>query len=410
MLKFLRYLVLVPMLMLMISACTGKRLNQRVTLNRNDKIPYGSFVSCERLGDAFPESVVFVVKDSPMDFLEPGYNESDADDTLQEPTRSLYMAVAPAVIPSQNELDALLNFIRSGNHVFISAAEISAVLLDSLSLKVGVERGYILGDSLQISLQGNEISNAKFTYPGYRWENYLASFDSSITTVLGSTRDSRPNFVRLTYEGGGSILVHLAPLAFSNFFLLHKDNYRYYEEAMSHVPEGVGTVYWDDYFRLHRNGEGGDGANRNTFSKLSVFLKDEILRWPLYLALVLFALIYLFESKRRQRIIPVTPPVKNASLDFVKTIGRLYLQRKDNHDLYSKMVSHFLGHVRSKYTIQTSVLNENFAERLSFRSGYELEGVQKLMATMKDLQRNYEITDDELLNLHRQIEDFYKHT
>ena len=29
---------------------------------------------------------------------------------------------------------------------------------------------------------------------------------------------------RLTYKGGGAIYLHLAPLAFSNFFLLHKQN------------------------------------------------------------------------------------------------------------------------------------------------------------------------------------------
>ena len=51
--------------------------------------------------------------------------------------------------------------------------------------------------------------------------------DSTITTILGKDEYGRANFVKLDYEGGGSLYLHLAPLAFSNFFLLHKENKAY---------------------------------------------------------------------------------------------------------------------------------------------------------------------------------------
>ena len=404
---------------LTMSSCGGKRLNKRVTLYKNDKIPYGTFYSYERIQDLFPHAALYLVKDAPTQHLNEMYAgtdfEEETEDSLvveEEATQAAYIIIASSVVPTEKELNSLLEFIRRGNHVFISATEISDALMDTLKLKAGSRMNfYYVNDSLEVKVNDPGTGEeAQYAYPGFSMDNYLSEFDSSITTVIGRNKTDQANFVKFTYEGEGSIYIHLAPLAFSNFFVLHKNNSRYYEQVLTYLPDDVTSIYWDDYFRTHKNGSDGSNAGNSTFSKLSVFLKDEILRWPLYLAMVLFAIIYLFESKRKQKVVPRIAPLKNSSLDFVKTIGRLYYQRKDNRDLYSKMVSHFLGHVRNRYNIATSAINEGFAERLAFKSGYDIENIRKLLGNIQLMQRNFEIQDDDLLHLHKQFEHFYKNT
>ena len=129
---------------------------------------------------------------------------------------------------------------------------------------------------------------------------------------MGHDEWRKPNLIRESFQGGGSITIQSDPLALSNFFLLHKNNIGYYNQAFSYFPKSIHTVIWDQYFRY----------GKKNFNSLSVIFANPGFRTAFWLVLLLFALIYLFESKRKQRIIPVIHPLKNTSLDFVTTVGR----------------------------------------------------------------------------------------
>jgi hypothetical protein len=188
--------------------------------------------------------------------------------------------------------------------------------------------------------------------------------------------------------------------------LLHKENNDYYEQALSYLPENVNVIYWDDYFR---NKARSQGKNKN-FSALGWIMSQPGLKEAVWLILLLLLLVYLFESKRRQKIIPVVQPLKNASLDFVKTIGRLYYQRRDNRNLALKMKMHFLDQVRTRYNIKASTLNEDLVNRLSFISGYERHAVYQLVYGLKAAEDLPELSDEELMELNDKMENFQKHT
>ena len=143
--------------------------------------------------------------------------------------------------------------------------------------------------------------------------------------------------------------------------------------ALSAIPDTVNSVRWDDYFRHHTNGQ--NNSERSAFSKLATFLENEVLSWAFWLTLLLFGIIYLVESKRKQRAVPALKKLNNTSIDFVKTVGRLYYQRKDNKNLAQKIAAHFLGYVRSTYNLHTSQLDEAFIEKLSYKSGFPVAGV-----------------------------------
>jgi hypothetical protein len=168
---------------------------------------------------------------------------------------------------------------------------------------------------------------------------------------------------------------------------------------MSYLPMSVKEVIWDDYFRYDR------GQN---FSALQYILHNRSLRWAFWLSLLLFGFIYLFDSKRKQRIVPVIPAGRNTSLEFVKTIGRLYYQRRDHQNLALKMTTHFQDHVRTRYNIPVSVLDEGLADRLSYKTGFPRSTLRELVYTMKSLQDRPSLSDEELLDLHHRLEEFYK--
>lgn len=396
-----------------VTSCTqnnGKKINKRITIWRNDKIPYGAYYAFQQLPYLFPRAEIVIDKESPANkgFFQKKNNEVFLKMAAHK-GRIAQFIFAPRMIPGSNELKALMDFVYEGNQVFISSFTIGSELLDSL--KLGIDYYYADdndGDSLQVSITNPQSKNEEFYgYPGITYQSFFSTMDSGYTTVLGWNKDKKPNFIKIGYESGGAIYLQLEPLAFSNFFLLYKDNKKYYDCALSNIPEGIELVVWGEYFRNHTNGD--NGGNGSSMSRaFSWLLKQPPLAWALWLLVALFLLIYLFESKRRQKIIPIKKPVNNSSLDFVKTIGRLYFQRKDNKNLADKMTAHFLDHVRSRFNIATSRMDEEFEKRLAYKTGIAHSVIHTIVYQAKYLADQPSITDGELMQFNHQLQHFYK--
>lgn len=397
-------------MLILLTACGGSKLNERVTLWRNDKNPYGLWYAYNQLDYIFPDAEVVINKLSPDRYRN--YTTRTAkvyeEAAKYDGKKSVYIVMATAIVPDDNEVTALLNLVGQGKHVFISTMRVGENLLDSLHLKTAYSNSfYNYTDSLSLSVKNPVTSDSiAFTYPGKTLDNFIVEMDSSITTILGKDEYGRANFVRLDYEGGGSMYLHLAPLAFSNFFLLHKENKAYYDNALSYLPKDLEVIRWDDYFRYHEKGN-DRGKSGGGFSALGWISKQQGLSTALWLLAALFVLIYLIESKRKQRIIPVLPPLNNASLDFVKTIGRLYYQRRDNKNLAQKMTAHFLDHVRGKYNIRVSATDPEFEKWLAWKSGHDPVAIRDLLYHMKYVQDEPSVSDAALMELNTRLENFY---
>jgi len=376
---------------------SSKTLNRRVTLWRKDKIPYGTYYAYENMKNIFPDADIQINKSSPLTFPAGDYSQT----TETNKRRTAYIVISPQVLPDAAEINALINFVGNGNQVFISSFYFGDSLLSYLKLQVNRNFLSYSRDSLQLSVY-NPITydSMSFLYPGFAGDNYVTSMDTQYTTILGRDVDGNPDFVKFTYKGGGALYLHFAPIALTNFFLLHKNNKAYFENVFSYIPSTVNEVRWDDYFRY--------AGKRGGFSTLQYIFGNRSLRWAFWLILLLFAIIYLFESKRRQKLIPMVSPLNNSSLDFVKTIGRLYYQQKDNNNLTSKMATHFLDHVRTRYNLSTSVLDEDFVERLAYKSGFDKNELKRLIYDIKTFQDTPSPSDKSLMELNERMEAFYK--
>jgi hypothetical protein len=387
------------LLLLCLMGCDSgnKTMNRRVSLWRKDKIPYGTYYAYENLKYIFPNATITINKTSPT-YFNFNYASGNGNNSAG---RKIYIIISPRVIPDKFEINALMNFVGEGNQVFISSFHIGDSLLAFLKLRTLDNFDAMdVRDSLRVSVY-NPVSydSLSFHYPGFAIDSRVNSMDSQYTTILGRDANGYADFVKFGYKGGGAIYLHFAPLAFSNFFLLHRDNKAYYDNVFSHMAFSATEVKWDDYFRYAKTGN---------FSSLQYIFGNQSLRWAFWLILLLFALIYLFESKRRQKLIPILQPLNNSSLDFVRTIGRLYYQQKDNGNLVTKMITHFLDHVRTKYNLPTSLLDDDFTDRLSYKTGFNKIELKELVDNIKIYQENSSCTDDELLALNKKMEAFYK--
>jgi len=388
---------------------SGKSLNERVTLWRKDKIPYGSFYAYEQLPYVFPDAEILIDKESPerKNNIFQVKKNSELDLKLEEHKgRTVNIIVTTRMLPSTREWEAIMSQVYQGNQVFISSFVFSNEVLDSLDLKVS-DASFAGDDSLTVSVEDPMQPGRKsFTYPGKAYDGFFSSVDEEFASVLGRNEKGKPNFVRITYSGGGAIYIHLAPMALTNFFLLHKDNKRYYDYALSYLPKETELVVWGEYFRNHTNGDNNGG--NSTSRAFGWMMKQPPLAWAMLLLLGLFLLIFIFGSKRKQRPIPERKPLRNTSLEFVKTIGRLYFQRRDNKNLTDKMTAHFMDHVRSRYNMTTSRMDAEFEKKLSFKTGIEYAIIQNVVYQAKYLSDQPDVSDAELMHYNQLLQNFYK--
>jgi hypothetical protein len=376
-----------------------RQFDGRITLQKRDKIPYGTFVAYEGLKDIFPKASIIANKQ------EPGYWDSLSN---YDKNQALII-VSPNFNASAYEMKKLIRFVEEGNDVFISTMNLSYEVTQLLKCDVNAADGLMYyfdqsegADLLSVSLHKPPFQKQGiYTYPGKRYDFYFYKLDTATTTVLGYDKSKNPNFIHLK-AGEGNLYVHLAPMAFSNYFLLHKNNITYYENAMSVISPNTTKVVWDEYYSSKRQ------RQQKKSSWLNGFLRHEALRWAMLTALLALLLYVLLEMRRKQRYIPVITKPKNDSLEFVKTIGRLYHDKGDHKNLSKKMSAYFLEHVRNRYKLPTSELNEEFEKNLHTKAGVELQEISGIVSFIRQLDTLDTVSDKQLAWFHKQLESFYK--
>ena len=372
-----------------------RELNERITLRKKDKIPYGCYVAFENLKYIFPDASIYVNRNQPKNW-----------DSISEyePNQAL-LIITPQFLADKDEMKKIIVFAQSGNDVFISSRRFPSYITDMLNCSSYAQLDFItITDSLTLKLIKPPFTKATATvYPGKAFDAYLYNYDTAITYILGTNEQNEPDFIRLM-TGKGNIYIHLAPLAFSNYFLLHHNNIGYYDNVLSVIPGSVKKVIWDEYFLTKRN---DPKKNKNW---ISILFQYPALRAALLTAFIMLLLYVLLEMRRKQRIIPVMNKPVNDSLDFLKTIGRLYYDKKDHRNLSRKMASYFLEHVRNRYKLATNTLDEEFIKALFFKSGYDEKKLREIISFIEFIDTTPAISDSQLTDFYKHLESFYKTT
>ena len=366
----------------------------RQTFNKEDDIPFGTKVAYKLVQQVYANNDIQDLK-----------TDNDISNYNYDDTASLDICIARNVYANPEDAASIVNSLDAGNTYFISAENISSQLLDTLGVTLNNIDAYNddwsamknTSLSMRFSLSQDRSAYGYFFLP---FLNYFSKYDSSATKVLGLNEEGHPDFIVVFY-GKGKIFLQCAPGAFSNYFLLQHENYKYLQDALALMPSSPQHIYWDDYYCKHNN---PSSAKRG----LSVLFQYPAMKWAFWLALILLLLYIIFGGKRKQRIVPVLSPMKNTTVAYTETVSRLYLQKKDNKNIADKMITYFFEYIRNQFFLNTNHLNEEFIDILSRKSGVQKETTVTLVKTITDIQQQAIIPDQQLLSLNKQIENFYK--
>jgi len=363
-----------------------------------DKEPMGAYAAYHYINSLFNYGVTDVIN-KPFSKLRYEINYD----------KSLYIIVAKAVFMSKDDLESMMNYVGNGNTLFISAEYIDEKLIDTLGAKVSFDFSAFFAQSeynmekkdTWLSLaHEDKAGKQKYGFFFVPFNNKVLSYDTSVTQELGYNESNDPNFIAIDH-GQGKFILHIGPAAFSNYFLLTGNNKEYLEKTFSYFKAETSSVYWDNYYRLRRN-------SGEEFSIVNFFKKQPPLYYAFLLTLAALLIFIAFGGKRKQRFVPERIPNNNTTISYTETIGRLYLQKKDNRNIALKMFTYFLEHVRNIYYLNTQTLNNEFSEALSRKSGVPETKVKHLLQLMDDADQSDNISDIRLLELHNLIQEYFK--
>lgn len=377
----------------------SRSFNDRVTLRKRDKIPYGTYVANSQLAKIFPAAKITASKE------EPGFWEQ-LDDS--KPKQALII-VAPYFLADEYEVKQLVRFAEAGNNLFISSFEFSHYAEDIFKCKNRFSDNISFSKTVsQTTLSRPPFTgNLEFKYNGRRFETHFTAYDSTVATVLGRGSNGEPNFIAIA-AGKGFIYLHSAPLAFSNYFLLQNNNMDYYASLLSVIPANTEKIVWDEYY-LTKNDVNNSKRNKEDEPNfLSAIMKYPGISTGILLGALLLLLYALLSMRRKQRAIPVIERPKNDSLDFVKTIGRLYYDKGDHTNLATKMAAYFLEHLRSNYKLPAAMLSDDFVEKVQVKTGVPGAEIANIVTTINQLRAGMRMNAGDLQRFYLALEEFYK--
>jgi hypothetical protein len=360
----------------------------RLNFSGNRKSPYGCSVARELLPLLFPEKEITVNTASLYLTLR--------HDTLT--TKNLII-ISSEFSPDDLDLNTLLDFVARGNAVFISSLSFSGKLCDTLNFKTNIpviDTAYLkrVKEELRLSYSGKNIDST-FSFGKRMPDSRFESYDTLNSVPLGRDKSGNVNFI-FTRFGKGGIYLHSQPLAFTNFHLLY-GNYRYAFTVLSYLP--AENTIWDQYYKPEKIID---------LSPVRYILSQPALKKAYLMAVFTIIIYMIFGSKRKQRIVPVIQPEKNASLDFVTTVGKLYYRSHNHSDLARKKLIYFNEFIRNRYFIQGLEQDDQQIRILSQKSGVDEVRIRHLATMAANLSGMKQISSQDLTELHKCLEDFYK--
>lgn len=333
----------------------------RKNFDVNQKSPFGLFVFNKEAKDLFKNNLT-KIDVAPYDY----YTEKN-----KKPHNILIL---------ENEIDPeswnkILDEVSKGSDAMIIANRLPKNISDTIGF-YGSKISYEDQNVLKLTdkkYQNDFIKLDKF--PSGRGFSYIKPNVQILGKTVEENNEDQANFIKATF-GKGTIYVHCEPLFLTNYYLLQSGNVKYAQSVFSYLKDRE-TLWFVE------------SNTKESSSLLRFILSNPALKYAWWVFLGGLVLFIFFNVKRKQRIVPIIEPLKNTSADFVKSIGNLYLQEGDFHDMMAKKAQYFLNKVRLDLLIDTQNLDEEFAKRLQLKTGKPTEMVNEAIVLIKKAQDPY---------------------
>lgn len=390
----------------------------------------------------------------------------DFDVTTKPPAKMLpddesivdanYMFVGEGLYLDTSDVNQLLEFVGRGNKAFIAAKAVPYDLMDYVYYEECNynywEDYHSVMDSMVTVSVGNLSVDMKHQnttdtedwqynyYEGYRWpfldQKFICPEDMydgfkelgslkpvSISAQVFSSVENNyynagdgdiafgnsfANYLSIPY-GDGEFYFYTTPILFTNYYLKDSAGVEYIEHILGYLHDG--DTYYDTGSRVkesvtRRMNNSYDPRLLNSKGPMTFIMQQRSLKWAIYSILALAALYFMFKAKRRQRPIPIIPPVKNTTLEFNKAMGELYFQTGNHRKIALKLKGQLLSFIRDRYRIPTSELDGDFITRLSNAAKLPPREVERLVELLNET-KHLEYEDDLLVELFQRTNEFY---
>lgn len=384
--------------------CGGDDLGQRrnpsmsPSFSNTDKNPLGLYTAYEILRQTFPNDIIQSVN-KPFSKFYPNGSEN------------LYCIISRQFLPSDIDIDNISAFVSEGNTLFIAANYFDNNFLDRFNLiadkTVSLQLKMAFKDSMTLTFlkmtDSLKFQKDQFEYFFYPMKGTVERSENYPYKQIVTTQDGGSGGI-IFKHGEGSIIILTDVTAFTNYFLLTKDNYKYLTQLLSYVPKRITKVFWDTYYNH------AEKKSEEDFSSFQELMEEPAMKWAFWLFIIGAVLALIIGFIRHQRPVSVKQNNFNNSVDFAKTIARLYLLKKDNKVVALKMIAYCMDQIKNKYYINSCLSGEDLTKVLANKSGMGIESTAKLINTIHSINIQESVSDELLLELNDRIQQFWQKT
>ncbi|MBW3520939.1 DUF4350 domain-containing protein [Chryseobacterium sp. NKUCC03_KSP] len=353
----------------------------RKNFDVNNKSPFGLFVFNKEVKDLFKNDLT-KLDVAPYDY----YTEKD-----KKPHNIL-------IVESEMDPESwnkILDEVSKGSDAMIIANRLPKNISDTIGF-YGSKISYEDQNVLKLTdkkYQNDFIKLDKF--PSGRGFSYIKPNVQVLGKTVEENNEDQANFIKAPF-GKGNVYVHCEPLFLTNYYLLQSGNVRYAQSVFSYLKDRE-TLWFVE------------SNTKESRSLLRFILSNPALKYAWWVFLGGLLLFILFNIKRKQRVVPIIEPLKNTSADFVKSIGNLYLQEGDFHDMMAKKAQYFLNKVRLDLLIDTQDLDGEFAKKLQLKTGKPAEMVNEAIVLIRKAQDPYaSVMKEDLARINSLLDEILK--
>lgn len=349
----------------------------RKNFDINQKSPFGLFVFNKEINTIFKNKVK-KIEQTPY-----GYYQAE------KKTHNILIIEEEIDKQSWNKI---LNEVSKGSDAMLIVSEMPKDISDSIGFydsQISFEDENVL-KLTDITYQNDFIHLDKF--PSGRGFTFIKKGVEVLGKTVEKNNSDQANFIKITF-GKGNIYVHCEPLFVTNYYLLKRGNVQYAQDVFSYLKDQE-TIWFVE----------SDAKVSQFF--LRFILSHPALKYAWWVLLGGLVLFIFFNAKRKQRIVPIIEPLKNTSVDFVKSIGNLYLQEGDFHDMMAKKAQYFLNKVRMDLLVDTQNLDEEFAKKLHLKTGKPVEMIAEALDLIKKAQDPYaQVMKEDLAKMNKLLDE-----
>lgn len=358
-----------------------ERISWRKNFNIEEKSPFGLFVFNNEAKDLFKNNLR-KIEEAPYDYYS--RNKKGAHN----------------IVVIEKELDKqswkkILDQVSGGSDAMILVSRVPKNISDTIGYH-SADISFAEENVLKLTdkeYQNDFIKLDKF--PSGRGFSYIKPKVEVLGKTVEKDNSDQANFIKVSF-GKGTVYVHSEPLFLTNYYLLKPGSIKYVQDVFSYLQDRETIWFVENDTKVSR-------------FFMRFVLSNPALKYAWWVLLGGLVLFIFFNAKRKQRIVPVVEPLKNTSLDFVKSIGNLYLQEGDFHDMMAKKGQYFLNKVRMDFLIDTQNLDEEFAKKLHLKTGKTMEIIHEAIALIKKGQDPYaNVMKEDLTRMNKLLDEILR--